>query len=260
MTTGEAFLAGAAAGGAAAGAVAWRWHEARAARYGRLLSFALHEINTPMTAVNMTVINLLSGVFGAIPPDQLKWIEMARDSVARLNALADETRDFVHLELGPGLRSTVEPAAPAEIVAETLETLSRGFVHAGIELRVEVAEGLPEVRADRERAVRSLSSLLFHARKFRGGGPVDLKARLDGSAVVFSVEYAGQKLPPDEVRLSLELFHPARERSDKILPASGLGLGLVRAVMRRAGADADLSVDENGSSRLTLRLPLAAEA
>ena len=256
MNTAGAFLAGAAAGGAISGVIAWRLTSERAARYGRLFSFAMHEINTPVTAVNMTIINLLSGVFGDVHPDQVKWIEMTRDQVGRLNSLVGELRDLVHMELHLDLRAAVESAEPAEIIEEGLTTLRRGFAHAGIELRVEVEEGLPPVRTDRDRAVRTLSSLLFHARKFRLGGPVVLRAFKDGASVACVIEYAGQNISPDEVRRSLELFYPAHKRPDQILAATGLDLGLPRAVMRRVGGDVDLSVDGKGGARLTVRLPV----
>jgi len=258
MNSGAAFIAGAAAGGAVAGFAAWRLTEERAARYGRLFSFAMHEINTPVTAVNMTVINLLSGVFGEVPAEQVKWIEMTRDQVARLNALVGEIRDLVHMELHRELRSGVEDCDARELLEEALVGMRRGFEHANIELRVEIPEDLPKVRTDPERAARSLSSLLFHARKFRaGGGPVVVRAARRGAFVACEIEYSGQRLDPAEARRSLELFYPARERKDQILAATGLGLGLVKSVMRRFGAELEFSVDEKGLAKLSFLLPAA---
>jgi signal transduction histidine kinase len=255
MSTAAAFLAGAAAGGLVAGVAAWRLTEERAARYGRLFSFAMHEINTPVTAVNMTILNLLSGVFGDVPSEQVKWIEMTRDQVGRLNALVGEIRDLVHMELHRELRSSLTASAPKDLIAEALTTMRRGFEHSSVELRVELPEDLPSVRTDADRAVRSLSSLLFHARKFRLSGPVTLRAVRRGDAVAFEIEYVGQRLDPREARRSLELFYPARDRKDQILAATGLGLGLVREVMRRVGADLDLVVEDKGLTRLVLLVP-----
>jgi signal transduction histidine kinase len=256
MTSAAAFLAGGAAGGVVAGVAAWRLTQERAARYGRLFSFAMHEINTPVTAVNMTVINLLSGVFGDVPPEQVKWIEMTRDQVGRLNALVGEIRDLVHLELHRELRSSLTASEPKELIEEALITMRRGFEHAGVELRVDAPTDLPKVRTDAERAVRSLSSLMFHARKFRvGGGPVTIRAVRRGAAISCEIEYTGQRLDPAEARRSLELFYPARNRKDQILAATGLGLGLIRAVMRRVGAELELTIDEKGLTRLALLMP-----
>jgi signal transduction histidine kinase len=255
MTSAAIFLAGAAAGGVVAGVAAWRLTEERAARYGRLFSFAMHEINTPVTAVNMTIINLLAGVFGDVPAEQLKWIEMTRDQVGRLNGLVGEIRDLVHMELHRELRSSLTAVRPAELIEEALAASRRGFEHAAIELRLELSPDLPKVRTDADRAARSLSSLLFHARKFRVGGPVTLRALRRGALVACEIEYGGLSLDPMEARRSLELFYPARARKDQVLAATGLGLGLIRAVMRRIGGDLELAVEEKGLTRLVLLLP-----
>ncbi|MFI5351014.1 MAG: sensor histidine kinase [Elusimicrobiota bacterium] len=255
MTSAELFIAGAAAGGVVAGVAAWRLTEERAARYGRLFSFAMHEINTPVTAVNMTIINLLSGVFGEVPPDQVKWIEMTRDQVGRLNALVGEIRDLVHMELHRELRATMTVVDPRTLIEEALTTLRRGFEHGGVELRVELPLDLPTVRVDAERAARSLMSLLFHARKFRVGGPVTIRALRRGAMVACEIEYDGSALDPVEAARSLDLFYPARDRKDQVLAATGLGLGLIRAVMRRVGGDLELVPENKGRVRLVLLLP-----
>ena len=255
MTSAAIFLAGAAAGGAVAGVAAWRLTEERAARYGRLFSFAMHEINTPVTAVNMTIINLLSGVFGEVPAEQVKWIEMTRDQVGRLTALVGEIRDLVHMELRRELRLSLTVAAPSQLIEEALITLRRGFAHAVVDLRVDVPADLPSVRTDEERTVRSLSSLLSHARKFRVGGPVTIRALRRDGMVACEIEYEGLPLDPEEARRSLELFYPARQRKDQVLAATGLGLGLIRSVMRHVGGDLELVVEDKGRTRLVLLLP-----
>ena len=99
MTPATAFLAGALVGAAGAGAAARALYRRKAELFGRLFSFAMHELNTPITAVNMTVINLLSEVFGELPAPLKPWIEMTREQVGRLNGLVGEVRDFVHMEL-----------------------------------------------------------------------------------------------------------------------------------------------------------------
>ena len=73
--------------------------------------------------------------------------------------------------------------------------------------------------------------------------------------VACEIEYTGPSLDPREAARSLELFYPARHRKDQVLAATGLGLGLIRAVMRRVGGDLDLLVEEKGRTRLVLLLP-----
>jgi K+-sensing histidine kinase KdpD len=87
-------------------------------------------------------------------------------------------------------------------------------------------------------------------------GPVRLSAQARAGDVAFEIEYAGKPLSAVETRESLEIFYPARKRKDQQLAATGLGLGLLRAVMRRVGGDLDFVVDAKGLSRLILTTPV----
>jgi signal transduction histidine kinase len=252
MTPAAAFCAGALAGGAAAGLAARAAYERKAALFGRLFSFAMHELNTPITAVNMTVLNLLSEVFGELPAPLKPWIEMTREQVGRLNGLVGEVRDFVHMELHQDLRVTTAELTVAEILDEALVSVRRAMEQAGVEFRVETAADLPVVHADPDRAARCLSSVLFHARKFRSSGPIVLAVARDPRGVAFVVRYQGPRLRPEDVEASLDLYYPARARKDQVLGATGLGLGLIRAVARLIGGDLEFRVEEDGRAAVTL--------
>ncbi|MDE2509859.1 MAG: HAMP domain-containing histidine kinase, partial [Elusimicrobia bacterium] len=158
------------------------------------------------------------------------------------------------------LHLNVGAAVPREIAEEALASLRRGFAYANIELSVDVPEGLPPVRTDPDRAARCLSSALFHARKFRVSGPVRLRAEVRGAAAAFEIEYVGKPLTAAQTEESLEVFYPARKRADQQLAATGLGLGLVRAVMRRLDGDLTFAVDAKGLSRLTLTAPVEGKS
>lgn len=249
------FAAGFVAGAAVTALVGWWKLRQRTRMLGRFFSFAAHELNTPITAVNMTIINLLSGVFGDVPQDQVRWVEMMREQVGRLNGLVGEMRDLIHMQIHGDLRLTIEDAEVAELMQEAAGNVRRGLLQASIELKTAVDDNLPPVAVDRDRAVRTLTSLLFHARKFRSAGPIQLAARsLTGRAAV-EVTYVGPPLDPAEAQRSLELFYPAKKRRDLVLGATGMGLGLLRQITRRQGGDLELTLRSGGLTTLTLTLP-----
>jgi signal transduction histidine kinase len=260
MTPTAAFLAGAAAGGAAAGLAANAAYRRKAELFGRLFSFAMHELNTPVTAVNMTVLNLLNDVFGELPAPLKPWVEMTREQVGRLNGLVGEVRDFVHMELHQDLRVARVELTAAEILDEALVSIKRGMEQANVEFKVSVAKDLPSVMTDPDRAARSLSSVLFHARKFRTGGPITLDVSRAPRAVLFAVSYDGVRLSPAEIEASLDLYYPARLRPDQVLGTTGLGLGLIRQVARLVGGDLDFKVAEEGRATATLSFAAAGGA
>lgn len=255
MTPAAVFLAGAVAGGAVVGLAARGAYRRRAALFGRLFSFAMHELNTPITAVNMTVLNLLSEVFGPLPPPLKPWIEMTREQVGRLNGLVGEVRDFVHMEMHEDLRVTRVELTVAEILDEALVSIRRGMEQAGVEFVIATAPGLPCVLTDPDRAARCLASVLFHARKFRTGGPISLTVSLApgaAAAVVFAVSYQGARLSPAEIEASLDMYYPARLRKDQVLGATGLGLGFIRRIARLIGGELDFQATDSGQATAAL--------
>lgn len=250
------FLVGAAAGAALSAALAFLLMRRHLRRIGRFFSFVAHEINTPVTAVNMTVINMSSGVFGEIPKEQVRWVEMLREQAGRLNGLVGELRDILHIEFSRDLLLSTEEEEVPGMIQEALAALRHGLGQAGVEADVRLEDGLPNVQADRDRTVRTLASLIFHARKFRLEGGIAIEARRHGACgVVVELRYRGPALPAEEVRGSLEVFYPARRRQDELLAATGLGLGALRQIARRQGGEVDFRVEADGNSILSLVLP-----
>lgn len=248
--------------GALLGAAAATWvHYRRIKTLGRFFSFAAHEINSPITAVNMTILNFSSGVFGQIPDDQMKWIELMREQVGRLNGMVGELRDLIHMELYRDLYLHGEDLSLKETVETTLRQFRRGAAQAGFSVHVSLPDDLPKVHADPERLPRSVTSLLFHARKFRLAGDIRLTARALGPwAVELRLEYSGPKISRAEAARSLELLYPALSLKGHTMSATGLGLGVTRAIMRRQGGELEFQVDPDGGSVLALRIPTSDSA
>lgn len=254
------FFAGLAAGALlSSGAALWLFRRQRSTM-GRFLSFAAHEINTPITAVNMTILNLLSGVFGEVNPEQVQWIEMMREQLVRLNGMVGELRDLTHMQLHDDLHIRPEDIAVGDLVENAVRAIRYGCAHSGVGIDTTVPATLPLVSGDPDRLPRVLSSLLFHARKFRGEGPLVLSAAVsgDGRFVEIDISYSGPTLSAEEAVASLQLYFPARQRKDQNLTATGLGLGVLKELMRLQGGDLLYETDGKGKTKLRLLIPKKA--
>jgi signal transduction histidine kinase len=178
---------------------------------------------------------------------------MMREQVTRLSGMVGELRDLIHLSLQEDLMIHVEEVQVKELSETALRAVRFGCAHAGIGLDSSVPDGLPPVTGDPDRLPRSLTSLLFHARKFRTAGPLVVSAGLteDRRFVEFTVEYQGQVLPKEHARQALELYFPARQRGDQSMTATGLGLGIVRELALLQGGD--LLHETDGAGRYAIR-------
>lgn len=245
--------------GAAAGwGARWAWERRALNRRGRMLSFIAHELNTPLTAVNMTALNFLSGIFGELARDQAAWMLMLKEQASRLSGVVGELRDFIHLEFQRDLRIRPEPADLLKILKTVLAQSESTATRSGARLDLDFPESLPQVLADPDRLQRTLASLLAHARKFRKEGPIAISARCEDGAALVRIAYASNTLPAGEPERMLDLYFPVSAApSSQLLSSVGAGLGLCRELIELQGGSLGLTMDGAGATELRLRLPFA---
>lgn len=260
MSLGLAVLA-AAAGFGLGWAARWRLERRASVRRGRMLSFVAHELNTPLTAVNMTALNFLSGVFGPLARDQQEWMLMMKEQVTRLGGLVGELRDFIHLEFQKDLRIRPEPVDLGKVVRTVLAQSEGTVTRSGARMNLDVPEGLPRVSTDPDRLQRILASMLAHARKFRKDGPIALAARVVGPVVEIRLAYTSNTLPSGEPERMLDLYYPiSGSASSQLLSSVGTGLGLCRILLEKQGGSLRMTVDRGGATELRLRLPVTLDS
>lgn len=248
------------AAGAAAGLAAGLWLGRRRERMrGRFLSFVAHEINTPITALNMTVLNFVQGTFGPVAPEHRPWLELIAGEAHRLAALVGDLRDLLHAEWHRDLRLELEPLPPAAVARKSLEAARAAFARAGVPLEAELPDGLPRARADADRLERVFTAILTHARKFRTRDAVRVSAGREAGEVCVTVRYAGTPVPAAELRTALDLYHPVREPESQVLAGVGLGLGMARVLVEAHGGRMTLEIDGEGRARIAVSLPELSE-
>jgi two-component system phosphate regulon sensor histidine kinase PhoR len=179
----------------------------------------------------------------------------------RLTSLVAQVLEFAGIESGtrPYAR---EPVALASLVDDVLRDNRLVLEQAGMRLERDVAPDLPELRGDAPALRRAIANLVANAAKFAAsGGWIGIRAcaRPDGGAVVLRVEDRGPGIPRDERERVFEPFYrgPLAERNHA--PGSGLGLSLVRHVVRAHGGSVRVEAREGGGAALVVELPAAAE-
>jgi signal transduction histidine kinase len=224
---------------------------------GRYLSFLTHEINNPVASLNMTALNLVQGVFGAVPEEFKPWFSMLREQTARLAALVGDLRDLVHIEFHEDFAIELSLANPEEVLKECLNWIREAYERAGTELRVEGFSGLPPARMDSDRIGRVICAALWHARKFRLKGPVAVRGKSGGGRLSLSVEYEGMPMSQEAALACLDLYAAARNPDSQVLVSTGAGLGLARRIVEAHRGRLSFSVSPDGLSRIEIDLPIS---
>jgi len=122
-------------------------------------------------------------------------------------------------------------------VGDVVETLVGEFSHQLDERRIQVvgAEGLPSLVADRMGVTRVLRNLFDNALKYGGDGLSEIRLgyRREEGFHVLSFADDGVGLPEEDKERLFEPFE--RRKSSKGVPGTGMGLAIVKEMIKRHG-------------------------
>jgi len=208
-----------------------------------VLAVVSHDLRSPLTALQGYQQLLADGELGDLPEDAR---DLARRSAAISRRLSLMTEDLLAITGTQGQVSLV----PVDLaLPEQLREVAQGF--PGLDLRTQCPAGL-RVRADPLRLQQVLVNLVGNAQKY-GAAPVVLAAYPDPGAgpgaVRIIVSDAGAGVPS---RFVPQLFEPYTRAEGTGVHGTGLGLSVVRDLVKRHGGSVGYDPDGNA---FVVRLP-----
>ncbi len=225
----------------------------------RFLATMSHELRTPLNAIIgfSEMLTNDSLVFDAAR--KLEYAKLINDSGRHLLSVVNGILDMSKMETG-NFEVTPEPFVPAQAIASCRDLLALKARDAGVELKTRIAFGLPDVVADRRAFNQILINLISNAIKFTPrGGRVTIGAMCDGPKLAVSVEDTGVGIGEADLPRLGEAFFQARASYDRRHDGSGLGLSIVKGLVRLHGGDIDIRSRLGEGTRVTVRLPIDGE-
>jgi PAS domain S-box-containing protein len=219
------------------------------------LSIASHELKTPLTALQLQLLNL-SDQFLRSDDKIEKSMDRARRLAGRLNQLIDALLDVSRIATGK-LTLNFEPFDLGDAAREVAERLRESASAAGCELSLKVG-GQIRGRWDRLRIEQVLMNLLANSLKYAAGQPIELSLGCEAETAIVEVRDRGPGIPEGELSRIFERF----ERATSAHHYGGMGLGLYVA-RQIAEAHNGTIVGSNladGGACFTVRLPLETES
>jgi signal transduction histidine kinase len=220
----------------------------------QLLSSLVHELGTPLGALNAAIQALRGGAAEEQALREELLLGMT-DEVSHLRRLLDDlTR--LYDQVSGAIKLDWQPVALSDWLARLLPTWREAALAKGLHWQADIPPDLPTVSVDPDRLAQILGNLLSNAIKYTdGGGTVAVEAARDDERVRIHVTDTGSGISPQEISLIFNPFY--RGRATRRFPEGmGLGLTIARdlAVLHGGGLEAE---SESGQgSRFTLWLPL----
>ncbi|MFI6515804.1 sensor histidine kinase [Spirillospora sp. NPDC050679] len=213
----------------------------------RFVANASHELRTPLT-INRTVLEVALASSRS-PPETKALADVLLGNTARHERLIEGLLLLARSEREPAART---PASLPDMVRSALDQVAGAAdgVEVAADLRPAAAVGDPVLLE------RCAANLLENALKYNvPGGRVWVGTGTEEGAAVLRVANTGPPVPGYEVEAIFEPFR--RLHGDRLGSADGAGLGLsiVRAVVRSHGGAVATAPRPDGGLEITVRLP-----
>ena len=221
----------------------------------QFVSSVSHELKTPLTAIRMFAETLRMGR-STDPNMQAEYLDTIVSESERLTRLLNNVLDFSNIEQGKKTYN-LELTSLLEVVQISARALEYPLSQQGFELRVDLENDLPPVRADRDALQQAILNLLTNAMKYSGDNrEIDLRLqRLDGQAVI-QVTDRGVGIAQEEVARIFEKFYRAPTVENKLISGTGLGLTLVAHIAKAHGGRVEVHSAPGQGSTFSIHLPL----
>ena len=216
-----------------------------------LLRAVSHDLRTPLTAIITAGHAVRSPSLDQDERDELGLVVV--EEAQRLSALVDKLLDLSRLQAG-----AAEPRRDWCSLEEVVRTAADAVAaDGGASFALSFDRDLPLVRADAAQLERVFVNLLENARRYSGGHPVKVRARVVGAKMNIRVIDRGPGMSPTQLARAFEPFY--RDASDAH-PGSGLGLAIVRGFVEANGGRVRAESVPGQGTVFAIELPLALEA
>jgi two-component system NtrC family sensor kinase len=185
-----------------------------------------HDLRSPLTAV-LGYAELVERV-GPLTEQQQEFVRRIRGSVQNITALVNELLDLGRLEAG--FDSRRESVQLESILSYCMGLFEPTVREKNIQIRQEIASGLPALRANPIRLRQMIDNLLGNAVKYTPqGGTIDLSVRSEDRQIICEIKDSGPGIPREEQARIFEKFYRASNVSGT--KGSGLGLAIVKSIV-----------------------------
>ncbi len=214
-----------------------------------------HELRTPLASIKAITETLQTGALEdpGLAHAFLGRLDTELDSLVQI---VQELLELSKIESGQ-VPLDLKPVSAELLLHSAAERLRLQAARAGLDLQVDIPEGLPEVLADRSRLEQVLVNLLHNAIKFTpAGGQLRLEARPDDTMLRFAVCDTGIGISNEAQLRIFERFYKAdRSRSGG---GTGLGLAIARHLVEAHGGRIWVESTEGRGATFYFTTPIAA--
>jgi signal transduction histidine kinase len=218
-----------------------------------------HEFRTPVASVRQ-LSELLDE--GRVPDESRRayYFSLLRRESERLQRLVEGLLDFGRMESAAKVYR-FETTDAEGFVREVTDEFASGLAGDRGRLSLVASDGPLPIRVDREAMGRALWNLLENAVKYSpANSPIEVVVRRRDGQVAIDVVDKGSGIPPAEQGRIFEKFVRGADAVASGARGTGLGLTMVRHIVRAHRGDVRLKSEVGRGSTFTITIPVEGQS
>lgn len=213
-----------------------------------------HEFRTPLTLMLGPLEELLARGSNEFPEAAKEQVQVVQRNSLRLLKLVNTMLDFSRIE-GGGMKATFEPTSLCARTTELANVFRATILRAGLEFSVDCPPLSEPVYVDADMWEKVVLNLLSNAFKFTMTGSISVELQEESDVVRLVVADTGVGIPKEEVEHVFERFHRVPEIRGRTYEGTGIGLSLVRELVRLHHGRVSLESQVGRGSRFIVEIP-----
>jgi signal transduction histidine kinase len=219
-----------------------------------LLGIVAHDVRSPLHTISLAATVVERELLECGSTQGVASLRRIERAAERANRLIEDLLDTTRIEAG-ALRVSSESLSPGAIVAEAVEAQGLAAVAAGVELETDLAQGLPSIRADRDRLLQVFENLLGNALKYTpAGGTIVVGVAPREQDVLFRVADTGRGIATESLPRIFDRFWQAKRPARR---GAGLGLPICKGIVESHGGHIWVESTEGQGATFYFTMPLA---
>jgi two-component system phosphate regulon sensor histidine kinase PhoR len=215
-----------------------------------------HELRTPLTSIKASVETLIDGDIDD-RDNANRFLEIIGRNANYMSALIEDLTDLSLIETGAVVLD-LRTLDATEVVREVVERFRPLAETRKVELIVDLQDPL-RLRADRRRLEQMMTNLVDNALKF--GGHIRVRGDRDHEGgIVLAVEDTGVGIPAGSREMIFHRFYQEDRQRSRQAGGTGLGLALVKHLMRLHGGAVRVKSELGRGAVFSLDFPPAPTA
>ncbi len=213
-----------------------------------------HEFRTPLTLMLGPVSDMLTEMDGSLPSAERERLEIAHRNGLRLQKLVNTLLDFSRIEAGR-VQASFEPVELGTFTTELASNFRSACEKAGLDFVVECPPLAEPVYVDADMWEKVVLNLISNAFKFTLSGRIAVTQRVAGDHIELVVSDTGVGIPAEHLPRLFERFHRVEDSRGRTQEGSGIGLALVRELVKLHGGSVTVQSTLGKGSAFTVCLP-----